>query len=215
MSHRVWFTADPHFGHANICQGGPHPFPKARPFKTIQAMDAALTANWNAQVAPTDEVYVVGDFCLGGLEQAAGYFARLNGRIYVIPGSHDQRWFDAARKQQARGEPHYPVKLVSASGSPIILLPELVTIRLPGYKVNGKTLTMTMCHYQMASWEQSHHGTLHIFGHHHGQRKGIGRSMDVGVDPAGYKLWGLDPLVKLLLTKPIHGKYQVEVQFNE
>ena len=207
MGHQVWFTADPHFGHPNMCLGGPRPFDKARPFRTVQEMDDALVANWNKLVKAEDEVYVVGDFCLSNLPKAAGSFARLNGWIHVIPGSHDQRWFDAARKQQAKGEPHYPVKLVSASGSPIILLPELVTIRLPQYKVNGKTLTMTMCHYQMASWEQSHHGTLHIFGHHHGQRQGIGRSMDVGVDTNRLQPYGMKPLVEHLLKKPIHGKY--------
>lgn len=211
MSHHVWFTADPHFGHANMCQGGPHPFPKARPFKTIQAMDAALIANWNALIAPADEVYVVGDFCLGGLEQASSYFAQLNGCIYVIPGSHDERWAKPLRTKKVAAH-QLPF---SKSGLIVNLLPELVTIRLPGYKVDGRTLSLTMCHYQMASWEQSHHGTLHIFGHHHGQRKGIGRSMDVGVDTNRYAPYALVDVVNQLLPKPIHGKYQVEVQFNE
>ncbi len=226
--HHVWFTADPHFGHANFTKEGKHPFDKRRPFNTVKQMDDFLVKSWNNTVKPEDEVYVVGDFCLDGLPKTSEYFRRLNGRIYVIPGSHDQRWVEPYRKAKQEhdglrqalnlGNPalagsKLPTIPLSANGVPVMVLPELVTLRLPQYKVDGHTLTLTMCHYQMASWEQSHHGTLHIFGHHHGQRKPIGRSMDVGVDTSpGYRPYGLAEIVQALLAKPVHHKYDLEVE---
>ena len=81
----VFFTAETHFGHANIlryCQ---------RPFSSIEEHDAALIKNWNSVVQKDDEVYVLGDFIFAKtaleVESIAG---RLNGRKYLIRGNHDR-----------------------------------------------------------------------------------------------------------------------------
>ena len=47
-----YFTADLHFGHANIikfCN---------RPFKSVEDMDKTLIRNWNETVQPDDEIYI-------------------------------------------------------------------------------------------------------------------------------------------------------------
>ena len=46
----LFFTADTHFGHANIIRYC------GRPFADAAAMDGALIAIWNAAVAPGDTV---------------------------------------------------------------------------------------------------------------------------------------------------------------
>lgn len=51
----ICFTADTHFGHANVvkmCQ---------RPFADVEAMNEAMTATWNDRVGGNDTVYIVGD----------------------------------------------------------------------------------------------------------------------------------------------------------
>ncbi len=76
-----WFTADTHFGHANIikyCN---------RPFKDVQEMDEILIKNWNDRVQQGDNVYLLGDFSMG---DPTRYVQRLNGRIHVIRGNHDK-----------------------------------------------------------------------------------------------------------------------------
>ena len=55
MSHKYFFIADTHFGHANIIK-----FAK-RPFDDVYEMDEALVANWNETVRPADTVFVLGD----------------------------------------------------------------------------------------------------------------------------------------------------------
>jgi calcineurin-like phosphoesterase family protein len=81
----AFFTADHHFGHANIikyCN---------RPFSTVEEMDEFYIKQWNSMVSDKDTVYYLGDFTLNS--DASSYIVRLNGRkIIVIPGGHDKRW---------------------------------------------------------------------------------------------------------------------------
>jgi len=44
----------------------------------------------------------------------------------------------------------------------------------------------------MQVWDRSNHGSWHLFGHTHGKLKGIGRSLDVGVDCTDYVPLSLD-----------------------
>ena len=51
----IYFTADTHFGHANIikmCE---------RPFSDVETMNESMIAAWNERVRGNDTVYVVGD----------------------------------------------------------------------------------------------------------------------------------------------------------
>ena len=62
MNPTTFFTADTHFGHANIIKY------TNRPFDSPNHMDDILIANWNAVVGPDDEVYHLGDFALCNVE---------------------------------------------------------------------------------------------------------------------------------------------------
>ncbi|HOO76758.1 MAG TPA: metallophosphoesterase [bacterium] len=78
-----FFTADEHYGHANIiryCR---------RPFSSVGEMDRELIERHNAAVGAGDTVVHAGDFTLQSPEEARGYIARLNGRHIFIRGSHD------------------------------------------------------------------------------------------------------------------------------
>ena len=77
----TFFTADTHFGHANIikyCN---------RPYSSAQEMDEALIKNWNDKIKSGDIVYHLGDFSFG---DAGKYVSRLNGAIYYVRGNHDR-----------------------------------------------------------------------------------------------------------------------------
>jgi calcineurin-like phosphoesterase family protein len=81
---RVFWTADTHFGHANIiryCR---------RPFGSAREMDDALVANWNAIVGPRDTVSHLGDFAHGADgKHIRSVFHRLNGIKRLVVGNHD------------------------------------------------------------------------------------------------------------------------------
>ena len=60
----TWFTADFHLGHQNIiryCN---------RPFHSTSEMDEAILGNLNSLVRQDDVLYFLGDFCMGGPDQA-------------------------------------------------------------------------------------------------------------------------------------------------
>jgi len=166
----VYFTADQHFGHANIVRLA------KRPFESVEDMDEAMIAAWNGVVAPGDYVYQLGDFTLGGPDQAQSMFARLNGVIRVVPGGHDARWTRQARRDA----------LVSALGDPVSILEPLVSLNTtPPDRLGGRQVVV-LCHYAMRVWDRSHYGAWHLYGHSHGSLPGLGRSMDVGVDAVGF-----------------------------
>ena len=79
----TFFTADTHFGHANIikyCH---------RPFGSAAKMDHELIRRWNSVVGDNDIVWHLGDFCFGNESKAKWYLDKLRGRIGLIWGNHD------------------------------------------------------------------------------------------------------------------------------
>ncbi len=79
----IFFTADTHFGHANIIKL------VSRPFESVEAMDEALIQNWNSVVGPADTVWHLGDFEFRSAEDQTKYFDRLNGNKNLVVGNHD------------------------------------------------------------------------------------------------------------------------------
>ena len=115
-----WFTADTHFGHANIikyCN---------RPFKDTVEMNEAIISNWNKVVKAEDLVFHLGDFCWGRNEWDFDiYFKRLNGLIVFVKGNHDRNtWKYHRNKFYSSYDSYHEIEL------------------------NGKDITL--CHYKMA-----------------------------------------------------------------
>lgn len=81
----IFFTSDTHFCHTNIIKFC------GRPFKDVEEMNEALISNWNKVVGPTDIVYHLGDFCFAGSAEWHSILSRLNGRIHLIIGNHDEK----------------------------------------------------------------------------------------------------------------------------
>lgn len=174
----IWFTADNHFGHANIIEYC------NRPFSSVEEMDELMIEAWNALVGKKDEVWHLGDFCLGDMDVAFKYLKRLNGRVRLVPGGHDEKWIK---------------KVVMPREDRLVIV-----------KFVGKTYTL--CHYPMLSWEQSHYGRHHFHGHTHGTigrmspssdkkfppGQKAGYRVDVGVDCWNYAPVSLDELLSAI-----------------
>ena len=159
----TWFTADLHLGHKNIIEY------TSRPFKSVEHMDEVLIDNWNRLVMEDDEVYVVGDFTLGGIDSFAKYVSRLNGFIHILPGSHDYHW---TRKFHSVAEEY----------SRVLLHPPMITLEYKGYGDGHYPKSLTLCHYALRTWPKKIYGGAHIYGHSHGKLPPHGLSFDVGVD---------------------------------
>jgi calcineurin-like phosphoesterase family protein len=81
----IFFTADTHFGHANIIKHC------NRPFSDTREMDAELIKRWNETVSPEDVVWHLGDLSLStNLAYLTPIVQQLNGRKRLIYGNHDR-----------------------------------------------------------------------------------------------------------------------------
>jgi calcineurin-like phosphoesterase family protein len=174
----LFFTSDHHFGHARIieyCQ---------RPFASVEEMDAALIRLWNDTVGANDLVYHLGDFTLQGLPEFMATVRQLNGRLNILPGSHDRRWLQHFRADDP--------ELRTASGQPVELLPPLLSLETPTLENERRPQVIVLCHYAMRVWDRSHYGAWHLYGHSHGNLPGLGLSFDVGVDCHGFRPLSLE-----------------------
>jgi calcineurin-like phosphoesterase family protein len=102
---QTFFTSDLHFSHKTVaklrgfteppvkCDEPEHfnPCNLCAPGDTV-AHDAAVIANWNSVVRPEDFVWVLGDVGMGHVERFADSLIRLNGRLHLITGNHDDPW---------------------------------------------------------------------------------------------------------------------------
>lgn len=167
----TWFTADTHFGHAKII------LHSKRPFADVNEMDAALIDNWNAVVAPNDEVWHLGDFAYRNKERTVGwYLERLHGRVHIVWGNHD--------KENKR------------MGGLFASQQEVKYLRLNDEKI-------TLYHYAQRVWRNSHHGAWHLFGHSHGCLPPLHRSMDVGVDAHNFTPVSFDTIAAYMKTQDV------------
>jgi calcineurin-like phosphoesterase family protein len=127
-----FFSADHHFGHANIIRFCD------RPFSSVDEMDSVMISKWNARVSHGDEVIYAGDFMMG--KDAMRYLSCLNGKILFVPGGHDKRWIKAFDWER---QPRF--KLLQ-----------------PIHEINiGRHFTppkLVICHYPLLSWEAAFHG---------------------------------------------------------
>lgn len=151
---RVWFTSDTHFGHKNILRF----CAQSRPVASIEEHDARLIANWQAQVAPQDRVYHLGDMFFCNITRARAIMEQLPGRIHLIYGNHD-RVIQSNSDLRGKFEAVHDYK----------------EIRLDDIKV-------CLFHFPIHEWHQVHRGSFHLYGHVHGSVQIPGRAMDVGVD---------------------------------
>ncbi len=150
----VFFTADTHFGDPRALRFDHRPFPD------LDAHDEGLIAAWNATVAADDEVWHLGDFCLGpGPDRIAELLGRLNGAKHLITGNNDGEATRAAggwASVQAYAE----------------------------IAVEGRALVL--CHYAFRTWNGIGRGALNLHGHSHGKLAPMPKQYDVGVDVMGF-----------------------------
>jgi len=165
-----YFTADNHWGHNRILEYS------KRPFKTVEEMNEAMIANWNARVRKQDVVYHVGDFSFLPFDRTKPIFDRLNGEKHLILGNHDR--LNMMRNLGWASISQY--KEIKVQGQSIVLL-----------------------HYAMKVWNKSHHGAWHLYGHSHNSLPDdpTSLSIDVGVDAHGYAPISFDGVKQIMSRK--------------
>lgn len=175
----LWFTADLHLGHGNIIKYCERPFLSEGDqerasqdcraswkvsAETVERHDAAIIDAINERVAVKDTLWILGDFCLGSLEEAVAYRRRIHcPNVNFVRGNHDLPSYDS-------------------------LFGEVIDQGM--VKHDGKKIWLN--HYPMRSWDKAFHGAWHLYGHVHGrlaEEDAVNLKLlarDVGVDAADF-----------------------------
>jgi calcineurin-like phosphoesterase family protein len=156
---QTFFTSDTHFDDEFAIQYF------NRPFQSVGEMNSVMVERCNNIVTADDVVYHLGDFTPKNLRPFTKWSSQLNGNLRILPGNIDRLWlqdFVANEKVQ--------------------VIPPLISLAFENLGSEGQPQVIVLCHYSMQVWERSNQGSWHLFGHTHGELKGIGKSFDVGVD---------------------------------
>lgn len=129
-----------------------------RPWPTVDEMDVGLIDNWNNVVAPGDTVYIVGDFSFHKHQRTMEILAVLRGQKHLVKGNHD-------------------VMLKKDALECFASVRSLKEVTVEGQRI-------TLCHYALRVWNQSHRGAWALHGHSHGTLVDDPNSLsvDVGID---------------------------------
>ena len=186
-----WFTADLHLGHANIiayCK---------RPFRSVDDMDAALFAAWEAAVRPDDEVWVLGDLALGHIFRALQLASLLPGRKFLVPGNHDRCWA-GHHKGVEKWRAEYEAAGFRIVGGPVETSIAGTAVLLGHFPYEGDSREVDR--YQ--SHRPADRGGWLLHGHVHERWRQRGRQVNVGVDAWGGRPVGEDELAALVQAGP-------------
>lgn len=174
-----WFTADTHFGHARII-----PYSN-RPFAGVTEMDERIVDNINSSAKPNDILYHLGDFALPK-KTIAHYREKIRCRnVILILGNHDP--------QTREGQPHSTLYNIFSRVFVMLLIRSVI---------NGVRKPITLSHYAMRTWNRSHLGSWHLFGHSHGKLPDDNSmSFDVGVDQNNYHPLSINTIANIMESK--------------
>lgn len=133
-----YYISDTHFFHENVLK-----FEK-RPWETLEQMYRDMINLHNARVTKNDNVFFLGDFAFTKDGHSIHDLVKLlNGKPHLIKGNHD-------------------VFIGKKNFNPGIFewIKDL-------HELSDNSQRVILCHYPLAVWNKSHHGSVHLYGHVH------------------------------------------------
>ena len=175
---KKFITSDLHFGHANIMKFCPV---TRVGFTDVSDMDEKMILEWNNTVTPEDEVFILGDVAFCNAQKATVIMRRLNGSKILIEGNHDVKNLNDLEFRSCFKEVHKYLR----------------------YNHNGTIICMF--HFPICEWDQMHRGSIHFYGHVHGNKTGLEkyRARDVAFDATGCVVSDFDAMVADAMTGEI------------
>jgi calcineurin-like phosphoesterase family protein len=155
-------------------------------------MNEAIVTNWNGMASPRDHIYHLGDVGWGSATVLRSLLDRLNGKIFLIKGNHD----NSATNTKCRDRFEW-----------------IKNAYLFHHRLNGVKHGIFLSHYAHRSWYKSHHGYWHLYGHSHGTMPPLFCSFDVGVDCHNFQLLPLELVEsEMALLQEKHDKEFVQMR---
>lgn len=189
-----WFTSDLHFSHARIIELA------YREFNSVEEMNEEIIKRYNAIVKPDDEVYFLGDCCMGQLVNSLPLLGLLNGRKYLILGNHDRPSKLYHHKSEERRQEWF----VKYSEYFISIHEELII------EINNEQVLLTHLPYDNPNYvdhsyegrykefQPINKGLFHLHGHQHSKVAVKGNEIDVGVDGHFFTPWSEEEIIAVM-----------------
>lgn len=184
----TFFTSDWHFGHVNILTHVParREYLGLSPEADVNDMNDALVELWNRQVKPTDDVWVIGDMCMGKVAETITHVGRLNGHKYLIMGNHDRPHPVATKNPDKRAEWHEMYKeYFDGIHMDMIYDFDGIEIEVNHFPFPGNDHTSGSERYNatdIAEWSPVDVGQPLVHGHVHDHYKVRDKMLNVGID---------------------------------
>lgn len=189
----IWFTSDTHYYHKNIAGAKVSSWKSGyRDFENEKEMSDCIVNTINRYVKHDDILYHLGDWSFQNLENVVNFRRRLTVReIHLCLGNHDHN-IKKNKIVEKFGE--YTQQQFSS-------VQDVIWDKIGNQE-------MFLSHYSHQVWPGSHKGVIHLFGHSHDTIKGIGKSMDVGIDVAyrmfsEYRPFSLEEILDIMSKKTI------------
>ncbi len=141
-------------------------------------MDNTIIEKWNKKVNKNDEVYHLGDFAFTDKNKIEKIIKSLNGKIHLIFGNHDKEIKHNRELQN-------------------------LFIWCKDYFVINEKVPIVLFHYPIAIWDRSHYGSIHLYGHVHGNTTtkhplllNLDNAYNVGIDVNDFEPKSLEEIIK-------------------
>lgn len=216
---KLYFMADPHFGHERIIELS------QRPFGSVGEMNKGILDGINSTVGRRDTLVIVGDTALGKLNETLKLLTRVRAaRIWLLPGNHDR--FSLAYRHSGAAETQrmkrglWRTQYESARDG-IRAEPDLVP-SVWGMRVGGRRVMLSHYPYRgaegdareaearradrLAMLKPQDTGYPLIHGHVHHAWQRNGRMLNVGVD-----VWDFKPVAESVVADWVSGLDRVTV----
>jgi len=191
---RFW-TSDLHLGHANIltfCN---------RPFLDTDHMNSTIIHRINEMVGPDDELWILGDACMGDLHSTLPMLAQIAAPVTLVAGNHDRcHPSNGPTKSEM-----WAVRYKELSKLEALHLGTVDVTLIDGTEVQ-------VCHFpytvepkrqdrpdRFLKWRPVDDGRWLLHGHTHGAWRQRGQQIDVGIDA-----WGGFPVPEEDLLDLVH-----------
>lgn len=185
---RFW-TSDLHFGHANIREYCPDRLALG---PDVDSMNVELIERWNETVMPSDDIWIVGDLCMGKLADTLPLVARLNGHKQLFVGNHDRPFKEKGRSKWELA--YSEVGIESFTYGTIHTTIGRYSVSVNHFPYEGDSHDED----RFVDHRPKNQGQILIHGHVHDTWKINGRQINVGVDVWDYRPVHEDEIVAIV-----------------
>ena len=209
----TFFTSDSHTYQKNICFGissWDEKEKNCRKYDTIEKMNYDIFKSINDTVGQDDELYFLGDFSFGGIENIWNTRKQIICKnIHFILGNHDHHIQNNKKLPNCHWDYNVENLIVDGENPKIygdfrddyfdVYAHDLFTSVNETKKIIIDKQEIVLCHFPWEQWLNMQTGTWHLFGHVHGKLVETKyKRLDVGLDANNFKILSFDDIKKIM-----------------